>query len=153
MTTPFQEFSHWVGSWIGRGELRPGLPIVVRIELFAAQQGCGLGIHFEALDEKLQEMIHGGRAILSAAPSGVQRAVTWSSVFGPMLMERTPDDEDVLALLGRSETGVEVSMTMVEEGEDEILFTSYSRPLLSEDTPSPRMTVTLKRMHAFKPPE
>lgn len=153
MSSPFLEFAHWVGVWTGVGEAQAGMPVGVRNEVFREMDGAAIGFHFEAFDPGLKTLYHGVRAILCAAPSGVERAIVYSTIHGSMILERTADDEGVIALSGESQQGNKISVTMVQEAGDEMLFTAFWRgpgEKLQDDPP--RMTAKLKRVYAWKPP-
>lgn len=153
MTAPVDEFRHWFGVWTGVGEGQDGTPVLVRNEVFETMDCTGVAFHFEAYDQDLKTLYHGFRAILCAAPNGVERAFAYSTLHGVMILERTPDDAGVLALSGESDAGNRISVTMVEENGDEMLFAAFARsadePLKDDDTP--RATVKLKRARVSKP--
>ena len=143
----------WVGVWTGTGEAQAGMNTLARTEIFSAVMGKGIGFHFEAFDTEARILYHGVRAIVVPAPSGVVRAIAWSSIHGPLILEQTPDDEGVLALAGESKAGNRISVTFVEEGPDELLFMGYWRPPHSRpETDPPRMSIPLQRITPLQVP-
>ena len=153
MSEGLRYYLSWVGVWTGIGEAQAGMNALVRTEVFQAVSGQGVGFHFEAFDTEARNLYHGVRAIVAPAPSGVVRAIAWSSIHGPLILEQTPDDEGVLALSGESRSGNRISVTFVEEAEDELLFTAYWRPPHSEpDDGAPRMAIPLRRVSPLQVP-
>lgn len=153
MNESLRQYLQWVGVWTGIGEAQAGMETLVRNEVFQAVAGQGIGFHFEAYDLEAARLFHGVRAVVAPAPSGVVRAVVWSSIHGAMILEQTPDDQGVLALSGESHAGNHITVTFVEEGEDELLFTASWRPPHTEpQRDAPRMTALLRRVSPLNVP-
>lgn len=153
MSKSLQRYLPWVGIWTGIGEAQAGMNTLVRTEVFQAVAGQGIGFHFEAFDVEARNLYHGVRAIVTPAPSGIVRAIAWSSIHGALILEQTPDDEGVMALAGESKVGNRISVTFVEEGPDELLFTAYWRPPHARtDDDSPRMAIPMRRISPLQVP-
>jgi hypothetical protein len=151
MAEPIGHYLSWIGVWTGTGEAQAGMETLIRVEMFPAAAGTGLGFHFEAYDLQATRLYHGVRAVVAAAPSGALRAIAWSSIHGSLLLEQTPDDEGVLALTGTSRTGNQISVTFVEETPDQLLFTAFWRPPNARtDDDRPRMTCVIRRVTPVK---
>jgi hypothetical protein len=147
------DYMHWIGTWAGVGETQVGQKTLIRQTFKLAMDGTGIEMHFEAFDPALSVMYHGVRSVLASAPSGVLRALAYSTIHGPLLLELMPDDEGVMALSGDSQDGNRISVTFVEESADELLFTAFWRgvdePVAGKD--APRMTCRLERSQPWKP--
>ncbi|MBZ0136016.1 MAG: hypothetical protein K8I27_06545 [Planctomycetes bacterium] len=153
MSNDLRGYLPWVGVWTGIGEAQAGMSTLVRTEVFYAAAGQGIGFHFEAFDTEARNLYHGVRAVVVPAPSGVVRAVAWSSIHGPLILEQTPDDEGVLALAGESRAGNHISVTFVEEGPDELLFAAFWRPQHGGAKPdAPSMSIPLRRVTPLQVP-
>lgn len=153
MSDQLRHYLSWIGVWTGIGEAQAGMNTLVRIEIFQAVAGQGIGFQFEAFDTEARNLYHGVRAIITSAPSGVVRAIAWSSIHGPLILEQTPDDEEVLALSGESKAGNRISVTFVEEAPDELLFTAYWRPPHAKPNDDlPRMAIPIKRISPLQVP-
>lgn len=154
MTPLVEEFSDWHGVWTGHGEAQAGMPVLVRNEVFMGVECTALAFHFEAFDPKAETLFHGVRAVLSIAPNGVQRATAYSTIHGALLLDRTQDDDGVLALGGLTANGNLISVTMMLESANEMMFAAFWRPPNVElnDPATPRMTVRLKRIHPWQMP-
>jgi len=155
MTATIRDYLPWFGAWTGVGETQAGQETLIRTEFSPAMESAGIVMHFEAWDRDLSVMYHGVRAMLAQAPSGVLRALAYSSIHGPLLLELTPDDEGVMALAGESQAGNYISVTFVEEDPDHLLFTASWRPpqARTEDV-QPRMSCRMQRAvpMRFPPP-
>jgi hypothetical protein len=126
---------------------------LIRTEFYPAMDSTGLGMHFEAWDPRMSVLYHGVRAMLAAAPSGVLRALAYSSIHGALLLELTPDDEGVMALAGESMTGNRISVTFVQEEPDQLLFTAFWRPPQTRgEDDRPSMTCVMRRALPMKIP-
>ncbi len=146
-------YLRWEGVWTGRGESQAGQVVIVRCEFSEALRGEALGMHFEAFDESLGTLYHGVHAYLAPARQGDLRCTAHSTIHGPLILDRTPDDDGVLALSGLSVAGNQISVTFVEEHDGSLLFTAFSRPPsvpLHENLP--RMHCRLIRAALFVPP-
>ena len=153
MNATVSDYLGWVGVWTGIGETQAGQPTLIRSTFEFAMDGNGLEMHFEAWDPDVNVLFHGVHSVLARAPSGMLRALGFSTIHGPLILELMPDDAGVMALSGDSQTGNRISVTFVEEAPDQLLFTAFWRtpdqPFSSEATP--RMTCTLKRGSPWKP--
>jgi hypothetical protein len=153
LSDDLRRYLPWIGVWTGTGEAQAGMDTLVRTEIFQNLGGAGIGFHFEAFDGSATNLYHGVRAHVAPAPSGVVRAVAWSSIHGLLILEQTPDDEGVLALGGESRAGNHISVAFIEEGPDELLFTAFWRPPHTRSDPdAPRMTVNLHRVAPLQVP-
>lgn len=146
MTNPCKEFRRWIGVWTGRGAARTGEGIRIRAEIAGELEDTALCFHIEAFDVDRDELRHGIRIVLGEAPSGLQRAIGYSTLRGMLLPERTPDDEGVVALNGATEDGGRIELTFVEEEPHRLLFTWLWRASEEEDSDAPRMSCRLRRM-------
>jgi hypothetical protein len=147
------DYLPWIGVWAGVGETQAGQDALIRTEFYPAMDSAGLAMHFEAWDVRMSMMYHGVRAMLAPAPSGVLRALAFSTIHGALLLELTPDDEGVMALAGESLAGNRISVTFVQEGPDHLLFTASWRPPHAKgDDEMPRMTCLMKRSAPMKAP-
>ena len=153
MTPRVADYQRWVGTWTGEGGTQAGQKTLIRQTFSLALDGTGLEMHFEAFDTSLSVMFHGVRSMLAPAPSGVLRALAYSTIHGPLLLELMPDDEGVMALSGDYQSGSQISVTFVEEAPDTLLFTAFWRgpgePVAGDDTP--RMTCRLQRCRPWAP--
>lgn len=155
MTPSVAEYMGWIGVWTGIGDTQAGQQTLIRTSFALAMDGTGIEMDFEAWDTGASVMYHGVRSVLAPAPSGVLRALAFSTIHGPLILELMPDDEGVMALSGDSQAGNRISVTFVEENPEQLLFTAFWRrpdqPFASDDTP--RMTCELRRAHPWKPPK
>ncbi|MCB9936458.1 MAG: hypothetical protein H6840_12290 [Planctomycetes bacterium] len=154
MTAQLAEFLPWIGVWTGVGESQAGQPCFVRNRFFPGLEGDGLGMQFEAWDPGMTTLFHGVRAVLATAPSGVMRALAYSTIHGALILELTPDDPGVMALAGESVAGNRISVTFLQEEPGRLLFTAFWRPAMHERQPNdgPRMTCGLTRAVPKRPP-
>jgi hypothetical protein len=153
MRNDLQRYMRWEGVWTGRGESQAGQVVIVRCEFSEALRGEAMGMHFEALDESLGILYHGVHAYLAPTRQGDLRCSAHSTIHGPLIFDRTPDDEGVLALTGMSVAGNQISVTFVEEDPTSLMFTAFWRPpnaALNENLP--RMHCRLSRPALFVPP-
>ena len=152
MTQRVTDYLHWIGTWTGEGATQAGQKTLIRNTFSLAMDGTGLEMHFEAFDTAMSVMFHGVRSMLAPAPSGVLRALAYSTIHGPLLLSLMPDDEGVMALSGDSRAGNRISVTFVEEAADSLLFTAFWRrpdePLVGDG--AARMTCKLHRCHPWK---
>jgi hypothetical protein len=148
------DYYPWIGVWTGVGEAQAGQETFIRTDFASAMDGSGIRMHFEAWDLGMNAMFHGVRAVLAPAPSGVLRAMAYSTIHGPLILELTPDDEGVMALAGESLANNHISVTFVQEAPGKLLFTGFWRPagqtLAADD--GPRMTCLLAPAVPWKPP-
>lgn len=154
MRNDLQTYLRWEGVWTGRGESQAGQQVLVRVEFKEELCGAALGMHFEAFDETLSILYHGVRAYLGPAGPKKLSCIAHTTIHGPLLMERTPDDDGVLALSGQSRAGNQISVTFVEEVDGSLLLTAFWRPphtALHENLP--RMHCRLTRAALFVPPQ
>jgi hypothetical protein len=133
------EFTDWIGVWTGGDRLTSH-----RVEFDTVQDGSALRMHAEAVDAGARKLRHGMRAVLAAGPHGGLRAAAYSTLHDTLLLDRMPDDEGVLALAGIAESGASVFVTVMQESEGVLLYTSYSRP--AQGPESPRITARLTRL-------
>ena len=153
MSAVLADYLPWIGVWAGSGETQAGQKTLIRTEFYPAMDSCGLGMHFEAWDPQLSTLYHGVRAMLAPAPSGVLRALAYSTIHGALLLELTPDDEGVMALAGESIAGNLISVTFVQEDPDRLLFTAFWRPPQTKgEGEMPRMSCLMKRVSPMKVP-
>lgn len=154
MNQRVSDYLGWIGVWTGVGDTQAGQQTLIRTSFALAMDGTGIEMDFEAWDTSASVMYHGVHSVLAPAPSGVLKALGFSTIHGPLILELLPDDEGVMALSGDSQAGNRISVTFVEENREQLLFSAGWRspddPLASED--SPRMTCNLKRARAWKPP-
>ncbi|MCB9893523.1 MAG: hypothetical protein H6839_03640 [Planctomycetes bacterium] len=146
MNNGIADYLPWVGVWAGVGDTQAGQQTAIRTDFVPALDGTGLQMHFEAWDTEFKTLYHGVRAVLAPAPSGVLRALAYSTIHGPLLLELTPDDEGVMALAGESLGRNHISVTFVQDAPAELLFMAFWRPAGGNvpDGDDPRMTCRLK---------
>lgn len=153
MRNDLQSYMRWEGVWTGRGESQLGQPVLVRCEFNEELRGAALGMHFEAYDESLTTLYHGVRAYLGPAGDQKLACTAYSTIHGPLLLERTPDDDGVMALSGLTLAGNQISVTFVEEVDGSLLFTAFWRPpSMPLHESLPRMHCRLTRAALFVPP-
>lgn len=147
MNQTLHDYVPWIGLWSGIGETQDGRACFIRTTFEEGLEANGLRMHFEAWDPALTTLFHGVRAMLTAAPSGVMRALAHSTIHGPLILELTPDDEGVMALAGESVAQHYISVTFVEESPDQLLFTAFWRPTKAPPgiSDGPNMSCTLSR--------
>lgn len=145
MTARIHDFLHWIGVWAGMGETQAGQPCYIRNRFYQELDGQGIGMHFEAWDPGMTTLYHGVRAVLAAAPSGVLRALAYSTMQGPLILELTEDDDGVMALSGENLAGQRISVTFVQESPEQLLFTAFWRPPQAPRLEGPSMTCHLTR--------
>jgi hypothetical protein len=153
MTVRIPDFLHWIGVWTGIGETQAGQPCYIRNRFYLELDGQGLGMHFEAWDPGLTTLYHGVRAVLAAAPSGVMRALAFSTIQGPLTLDLTEDDEGVMALAGQNLAGHRISVTFVQEDPGRLLFTAFWRPPQQARSEGPSMSCLLTRNLPWQPPQ
>lgn len=153
MTVRIPDFLHWIGVWTGIGETQAGQPCYIRNRFYLELDGQGLGMHFEAWDPGLTTLYHGVRAVLAAAPSGVMRALAFSTIQGPLILDLTEDDEGVMALAGENLAGHRISVTFMQETPEQLLFTAFWRPPGQPRGEGPNMAGRLARNLPWQPPQ
>ncbi len=153
MTARIGDFLPWIGVWAGMGETQAGQPCYIRNRFYLDLDGQGLGMHFEAWDTGMTTLYHGVRSMLAAAPSGILRALAYSTVQGPLILDLTEDDEGVMALSGENLLGHRISVTFMQESPEQLLFTAFWRQPHAPRTEGPSMTCRLTRSLPWQPPQ
>ncbi|MCA8916717.1 MAG: hypothetical protein KDB90_15095 [Planctomycetes bacterium] len=154
MSRRVADYLSWVGVWAGVGDTQAGQQTAIRTDFVAGLDGTSLQMHFEAWDTEFKTLYHGVRAVLAPAPSGVLRALGYSTIHGPLILELTPDDEGVMALAGDSRANNHLSVTFVQDAPGELLFTAFWRSAdkSAQAEDGPRMTCRLKPATPWSPP-
>lgn len=115
-----------IGIWAGRGDLEDGTETHMRLDISSVVEGHALCIHLEAILPSTQ-LVHGARLILGPGPDGALQCMAYSTVYGMVTLEPTPDDDEVLALAGQSATGVPLGFSFYAESEDTLVFSAIPR--------------------------
>jgi hypothetical protein len=154
MTDPLGWLKGLIGTWAGAGDLEDGTGTQIRLDITSAVEGHALCIHLEAFLPSTQ-LVHGARLIVGPGPDGALQCMAYSTMYGMITLEPTPDDERVLALAGRSVDGTPLGFSLLAESEDTLVLTAIPR----RDERKPNEVVrrgTHARLHrraAWKPPK
>jgi hypothetical protein len=151
MTVQPQDYFRWAGLWTGKAELPPhegvkqALP--VRMNIKPALITAALQIDFELYDAGHKALMQATRIMLINGGSGNTCGVGYSTRRGTYLLTCLPDDDGVLAMQGPSSTGMQISITIVEESPNELLLSSTSKDPSKGDSAlsSPRAIARVRR--------
>ncbi len=148
MRKAFKQYFRWVGIWIGSGETQLGNPTRVRLEFAERLNGEALEVDVEYCHAETNQLLHGVIGVLGSSADGVVRYSAYSNLHGNMMLEATPDDPGVLALSANTPNGRFVSVTIVQDKEDQLMLTSHYHPVgaADDETKQRRTVVRLSRM-------
>lgn len=118
----------WTGVWSGETEHESGAVLNIRIAFNSCMQGRGCVMHAEVTDPASGRLVRGLRMVFAQGPDGAVQTVTYSTQLGVFGLEQTQDDEDVLALTGITEGGVQLNVTFHLENPDTLMFSVFWRP-------------------------
>jgi len=152
MKKAFKQYFRWVGIWIGGGETQLGNPVRVRFEIKERLNGESLELSVEYCHADTHQLLHGVVGLLGCSADNVTRYAGYSNLHGNFMLDATPDDPGVLALSGNTPNNRFISVTIVQDKEDQLLLTSHFHPIGSADDESKqrRTVVKLSRMKLAK---
>jgi hypothetical protein len=143
----------WAGVWAGHGTLNGNDTMLLRNQLCLAFEGRGITMDFEVYEPSTMRLVYGVRTLLLQDLQGDLQTVTFSTRFGLIRLEQTPDDDGVLALSGVTDDDQKVNVTMVPQDDDSMQLNAIWRPagvtVNSEATQN--INGTLRRTAIFKP--
>lgn len=128
MSNALHLLRRWNGLWTGEVEPDSGALLNVRITFSTAMEGHGSVFHVEVIDPASGGLVRGLRMLFAEGPDRVVQTVAFSTQLGLFGLEQTADDEDVLALAGVTESGVQLNVAFREEEPDTLMFTVIWRP-------------------------
>lgn len=151
MRRELRRFADWLGIWTGHGKLARSKPGYLRLHIRSRLGGDCLELNAENVLDDSQELLAGGVALLCAAEDDRVQMMSYSTSYGVMLLQESPDDPGVLALEGTNLLGIRMSVTMVVDG-DEMVMTTVVRKHGDEE-PVTRTAMKLKRLKVRYPGE
>ncbi|MCZ7607541.1 MAG: hypothetical protein M5U25_16035 [Planctomycetota bacterium] len=128
MSHALQLLRSWSGVWSGEIEHESGALLNGRVSVPPILEGHAMVMHAEITDRDTGRLMRGLRMVFAQGPDGVVQTLTFSTQLGVFGLEQTQDDEDVIAMMGITETGVQINVTFREEAPVTILLTVFWRP-------------------------
>ncbi|MCB9936456.1 MAG: hypothetical protein H6840_12280 [Planctomycetes bacterium] len=128
MSNAMRLLPRWYGLWTGTSEHESTATMSVRTNILPVMEGRGFAMQTEMFDPSTGTFLRGVRFALAVGPDGRVQTVGYSTEMGVFGLEETPDDEDVLALSGVTESGIQLNVTYREESPDTLMFSVFWRP-------------------------
>lgn len=154
MNDAMRLLQRWGGLWSGELELESGALLNARVSISAAMDGHGSMMHVEGSDPVTGRLVRGLRILFAQGPDGLVQTVAYSTQLGLFGLEQTPDDDDVIAMCGVTEAGVQLNVTYREEAPDTLLLMVFWRPhgtSLPKDA-HPALLGRIQRRDPWRPP-
>lgn len=153
MNDALQLLRRWTGVWVGECETDRGEILNSRLTFASTMDGHGCVMHAELTDPATGKLARGLRMIFAVGPDQRMQTVTFSTQLGLFGLEQTQDDDDVLALSGVTDGGVQLNVTFHEEDQGTLILMVFWRPhgtSLPRDA-RPGLHVRLFRRQPWRP--
>lgn len=118
----------WSGLWVGEIETDKGEVLNSRLTFATTMEGHGSVVHAELMDPATGKLSRGLRMMFGVGPDSRMQTVAFSTRLGLFGLEQTPDDDDVIALTGVTDHGVQLNVTYREEDPDALMLMVFWRP-------------------------
>ncbi|MCG3184498.1 MAG: hypothetical protein ICCCNLDF_02619 [Planctomycetes bacterium] len=128
MSDAMKLLRRWSGLWVGEIETDKGEVLKSRMTIAPTMECRGSVVHAELTDPATGKLSRGLRMMFAVGPDQQMQTVTFSTQLGLFGLEQTPDDEDVIALTGVTDNGVQLNVTYREEDPDTMMLTVFWRP-------------------------
>ena len=121
--------ARWAGVWTGQASFNETATALMRNEICPILEGRAVSMDFEVYEPAGMQLVYGVRTVLAPDLDGSLKTLSFSTRFGLVQLEQTPDDQDVLALTGVTDEGVKLTVTMLPQDRDHMQLSAIWRPV------------------------